>query len=91
MVGDDSGMGSPCEDCGGATTSTRSRFEIRLPQGGWLIADEVPALRCEACGRTDPAKHVRPQMEGVIELALDLPGARVHKDFTSAPLVPHDA
>lgn len=68
----------------------RAGFEL-LTLGGRFIATEVPSVRCAACGRTDPAPHVRPQFEAVLELAQDEPGATVRKDFTKAPLQPGDA
>lgn len=80
-------MENPCDDCGGARAAVRTRFDIPLPAGRF-IAEGVPAMRCEACGRTDAAAHVRPQLNAVMELAQDAEGATVRKDFGALPLHP---
>ncbi|MDP9023355.1 MAG: hypothetical protein M3N57_11815 [Actinomycetota bacterium] len=78
-------MAPDCPRCGATTDYVRARFEIPVPTGR-VLADEVPALRCNECGFTVPAEHVRPQLEAVIELAQDVEGATVRKDFTAVPL-----
>lgn len=89
------GMAANCADCGGEVVLERARLTIPMP-GGQLVADELPALRCQSCGRTDPAPHTRPQLEAVIDVAEELlsegvSGPRIRKDFTSTPLEPDDA
>jgi len=44
-----------------------------------------------ACDRNNPAAHVRPQFDAVIELAEDIHGATMRKDFSRVPLHPEDA
>lgn len=78
-------MASDCSRCGTGTEYVRARFDIPVPAGR-VLAEEVPSLRCKACGFTVPAEHVRPQLEAVIELAQDVEGATVRKDFTAVPL-----
>lgn len=80
-------MASNCTDCGGAADHVRARFEIHF-RDGRLVADEVPAVRCQACERTVPAEHVRPQLNAVIELAQEVPGATARKNFADVPLRP---
>lgn len=88
-------MASTCDDCGGELAL--ERVCLTIPMGrGRLIADELPAMRCQACGRTDPARHTRPQLQAVIDVAQELfeegvSGPTVRKDFTSMPLEPDDA
>lgn len=81
-------MTPACKACAGPSTYVRSRFEIAFPDGA-LIAEGVPSVRCEACGHTEPAAHVRPQVDAVIELVQEVP-AVARKDFTALPLHPDD-
>lgn len=79
-------MAPRCKDCGAECTYVRSRFEIAYP-GGALIADEVPSVRCQACGRTACAAHALPQVKAVLELVQEV-SALAHKDFTALALRP---
>lgn len=87
-------MTTTCEDCGGEVAL--ERVQLTIPMGpGRLIADELPALHCQSCGRADPARHTRPQLQAVIDVAQELfeegvSGPTVRKDFTSTPLEPED-
>lgn len=76
----------PCTDCGGERISVRSPYEIVYPAGR-LKAKEVPSMRCQACGRTDPAMHARPQVEAVLALVQEVEGVAT-KDFSGVPLRP---
>lgn len=82
-------MQGRCADCGGPTTLVRARYEVRYPEG-CLIAEEVPSVRCEACGRRNPAAHVQPQLDAVLELTQEVPGT-ARKDFSAVPLHPEAA
>ncbi len=79
-----------CPDCGGETAYVRAGFKFRFPTFR-LVADEVPSVRCQACGRTVPAPHVRPYLDAVVELGEEAPGATVRKDFAAVPLLPDEA
>lgn len=78
-----------CADCGEPTTPVRARFEIRMPLAR-LILEEVPAVRCAACEREEPADHVRAQLDAVIELVQEMEGVTARKDFSAVPLRPGD-
>ncbi len=84
-------MAAHCAACGEVGTYVRARFEI-LVGGGRVVAEEVPSVRCGACGRTDPAADAQQQLDAIIEMAQDLaeevPAPTVHKDFTAMPLPP---
>lgn len=82
-------MPRPCKECGAERTYVRHRYDIAYP-GGALIAEEVPSLRCQGCGRTDPAPHALPQVEAVISLVEEV-SAVARKDFSAVPLQPGDA
>lgn len=79
-------MTPPCADCGGERTYVRSRYEIAYPLGT-LIAEEVPSLRCEACGQSEPAAHARPPVDAVLAVTQEVT-AVARKDFTEVPLHP---
>lgn len=79
-------MSPPCAGCGGECTYVRSRYEIAYPLGR-LIAEEVPSVRCEACGRTDPTAPARRQVDAVLALVQD-EHATARKDFSALPLRP---
>lgn len=81
-------MSPPCTDCGEECVYVRSRFDIRFPDGA-LIAEEVPSLRCEACGRIAPAAHAIPLVDAVLELVQEVP-AIARKNFSALPLRPDD-
>ncbi|MEX0658207.1 MAG: hypothetical protein WD080_03655 [Egibacteraceae bacterium] len=76
----------PCADCGGERVYVRSPYEIVYPTGR-LKAKEVPSVRCEVCGHTDPAPHARSQVEAVLELVQEVEGVAT-KDFSGVPLRP---
>lgn len=81
-------MSRPCPDCGAACTYVRARHDF-IHLEGRLLAEEVPSLRCESCGRTDVAHHARPVIEAVMSVVEDVPGT-ARKDFSSTPLRPKD-
>lgn len=82
-------MANPCGDCGAERTYVRSRYEIVYPKGR-LVAEEVPSLRCEGCGRTDPAAHARAPVDAVLAVVQEVE-AVARKDFGALPLRPPPA
>jgi len=83
-------MTSPCLHCGEDTVVERSRFEVLVPPDARVIMEEVPALRCPACEVAEPASHVKAQLNAMIELAGDVEGAVMRKDFSAVPLHAED-
>lgn len=83
-------MASTCEACGGELSYRRARFEIGTP-GGRFIAEEVPSVECGSCGHLAPAGHMRPQLEAVLEVAEETPGAVLRKDYSAKPLHPNES